>query len=121
MRVTDAQVRRLMEEMTKHGKIGRASMMSGMDRKTGRKYFKSGQFPSQTRRERDYRTREDPFDRDWPLIRSKLKEAPALESKALFEWLMEQNPGRYEPGQVRTFQRRVKQWRALEGPNQEIF
>ena len=121
MRVTDAQVRRLMEEMTKHGKIGRASMMSGMDRKTGRKYFKSGQFPSQTKRERDYRTREDPFERDWDLIKSKLKEAPALEGKALFEWLMERNPGRYEPGQVRTFQRKIKQWRALDGPDREIF
>jgi DNA-binding protein Fis len=31
-----------MEEMTKHGKIGRASMMFGVDRKTGRKYVKSG-------------------------------------------------------------------------------
>ena len=121
MRVTDAQVRRLMEEMAKHGKIGRASMMSGMDRKTGRKYVKSGQFPSHTKKERDYRTREDPFGKDWPLIRSMLKEAPALEGNALFEWLMEQNPGCYEPGQVRTFQRRVKQWRALEGPNNEIF
>ena len=121
MGVTDAQVRKLMEEMTKHGKIGRASMLSGMDRKTGRKYVESGQLPSQTRKERDYRTREDPFERDWSLIRSKLKEAPALEGQALFEWLMEQNPGRYEPGQVRTFQRRVKQWRALEGPDREIF
>lgn len=121
MGVKDAQVRRLMEEMTKHGKIGRASMVSGMDRKTGRKYVKSGQLPSQTRKERDYKTREDPFERDWTLVRSKLKEAPALEGQALFEWLMEQNPGRYEPGQVRTFQRRVKQWRALEGPDREIF
>ncbi len=110
-----------MEEMTKHGKIGRASMMSGMDRKTGRKYVKSGQLPSQTRKERSYKTREDPFERDWAMIRSKLKEAPALEGKALFEWLMEQNPGSYEPGQVRTFQRRVKQWRAMEGPDREIF
>lgn len=121
MAVTDAQVRRLMEEITKHGKIGRASMMSGMDRKTGRKYVKSGQLPSQTRKERDYKTREDPFERDWALIGSMLKEAPALEGQALFGWLMEQNPGRYEPGQVRTFQRRIKQWRALDGPDREIF
>ena len=111
-----------MEEMSKHGKVGRASMMSGMDRKTGRKYIRSGKLPSESKKkERDYRTREDPFLEDWPRVRAMLKEAPALEGKALFEWLMEDRPGRYEPGQVRTFQRRVKQWRATEGPDQEVF
>ena len=45
MIVTDAQVRKFMEEMSKHGQIGRASMMAGMDRKTGRKYLSSGILP----------------------------------------------------------------------------
>ena len=111
-----------MEEMSKHGKVGRASMMSGMDRKTGRKYVRSGRLPSESgSEERYYRTREDPFAEDWPRIRGMLKDAPALEGKALFEWLMEDRPGRYEPGQVRTFQRRIKQWRATEGPDKEVF
>lgn len=35
--VTDQQVRKLMDEMAKHGRIGVASMKAGMDRKTGRK------------------------------------------------------------------------------------
>ena len=121
-RVTDAQVRVLMEEMNKHGKIGRASMMSGMDRRTGRKYVQSGRPPSESGKgERDYRTREDPFVEDWPLISGKLTDAPALEGRALFEWLMAQRPGKYAPGQVRTFQRRIKQWRATEGPDKEVF
>ncbi len=111
-----------MEEMSKHGKVGRASMMSGMDRKTGRKYVRSGRLPSESGNgERDYRTREDPFAEDWPRICEMLRDAPALEGKALFEWLMEDRPGVYEPGQVRTFQRRVKQWRATEGPDKEVF
>jgi transposase len=111
-----------MEEMSKHGQVGRASMMSGMDRKTGRKYVRSGRLPSESgSEERDYRTRNDPFAEDWPRIRGMLKDAPALEGKALFEWLMEDRPGMYEPGQVRTFQRRVKQWRATEGPDKEVF
>jgi len=111
-----------MAEMSKHGKVGRASMMSGMDRKTGRKYVRSGRLPSESGKgERDYRTREDPFVEDWPTVRAMLKDAPALEGKALFEWLLEERPGRYEPGQVRTFQRRVKEWRATEGPDKEVF
>ena len=33
----------------------------------------------------------------------------------------EEHPGRYEPGQLRTLQRRVRQWRAQQGPDQEVF
>jgi len=124
LRVTDAQVRKLMEEMSKHGSVGRAAMMAGMDRKTARKYVQSGKLPSELKMEkgeRDYRTREDPFALEWETVREKLEIAPALEGKALFEWLMEQHPGRYQPGQVRTFQRKIKQWRATEGPDKEVF
>jgi len=42
-----------------------------------------------------------------------LLDAPQLEAKALFEWLCERRPGRYQTGQLRTFQRRVATWRAL--------
>ena len=41
MRTTDGQVRKLMEEMSKHGKLGRAALRAGMDRKTARKYVAS--------------------------------------------------------------------------------
>ena len=95
-----------MEEMSEHDKIGRASMKAGMDRKTGRKYVKLGKLPSQVETPRPWRTREDPFAEDWPLISEMLGDAPGLEAKFLFGWLLEQHPGRYEPGQLRTFQRR---------------
>jgi hypothetical protein len=110
-----------MEEMSKHGKIGRASMMAGMDRKTGRKYVVLGKTPSQVEKKREWRTREDPFEEDWPEISKMLTDAPGLEAKALFEWLLKERRGKYEPGQVRTFQRRVKQWRAMEGPDKEVY
>ncbi len=111
-----------MEEMSKHGKIGRASMKADFDRETGRKYLKLGKVPSQIAAQfRDWRTREDPFEEDWPDMEKMLTEAPALEAKALFNWLMKQEPGKYHLGQVRTFQRRVKQWRALKGPDKEVF
>ena len=47
MKITDAQVRKLMEEKNKHGKTGMAAMMAGMDRKTARGYLKSGKLPSE--------------------------------------------------------------------------
>jgi len=119
--VTDAQVRKLMEEKSKRGKAGLAALKAGMDRKTASKYMKAGTFPSEMTEERSWRTRTDPFDQDWPAITEHLVDAPELEAKALFEYLLLAKPGRYEPGQVRTFQRRVKQWRATEGPAKVVF
>ncbi len=58
---SDAQVRKLMEEMSKHGKKGLAAMKAGMDRKTARKYVEAGKLPSEMRAPRDWRTRDDPF------------------------------------------------------------
>ncbi len=46
MSVTDAQVRKLMEEYTKHRRVGLASIKAGMNRKTGRKFISSGKLPS---------------------------------------------------------------------------
>jgi hypothetical protein len=50
-----------------------------------------------------------------------LREAPELEGKALFEWFCERHPGAYEEGQLRTFQRHVRRWRALYGPEKEVY
>ena len=121
MRTTDGQVRKLMEEMSKHGKVGRAALRAGMDRKTGRKYVASGKLPSETRKPRWWRTRPDPFAEDWPGIVEQLTIAPELEAQALFEDLLRRQPESYQLGQLRTFQRRVKQWRAQHGPDKEVF
>jgi len=109
-----------MEEMTKHGAIGQAAMKAGMDRKTARKYLAAGKLPSETRTRREWRTRPDPFEDDWPAIEARLREEPALEAKTLFELLQAERPDRYEEGQLRTLQRRVKQWRAAQGPDREV-
>src|SRR5690606_15796915 len=44
-----------------------------------------------------------------------------LEAKTLFEDLQRRYPAQFQDGQLRTLQRRVKQWRALEGPPKEVF
>jgi len=75
---TDAQVRKLMEEFNQHGQVGRAAMLANMDRKTARKYLLGGKLPSETRRERTYRTRPDPFDEDWGWVEERLAKEPRL-------------------------------------------
>jgi len=110
-----------MEEKTKCGKVGVSAMKAGMDRKTASKYLEAGKLPSELKEARDWRTREDPFAEHWPALKARLSEAPELDAKTLFEHLVSEYPGRYEPGQLRTLQRRVQEWRAKEGPEREVF
>jgi transposase InsO family protein len=109
-----------MEELSKHGRIGDAAMKADMHRETARKYVAAGKLPSEMTVARDWRTRPDPFEEHWPEIEVRLRDMPELEAKTLFELLQEAHPGRYEAGQLRTLQRRVKRWRAAHGPEQEI-
>lgn len=121
MRVTDRQVRKLMMEYQRNGQIGMSALKAGMHRETASKYIHEGVLPSENMRDRDWRTRPDPFAAHWPEVAAMLEEAPELEGKALFEWLTERHPGCYEEGQLRTFQRHVRQWRTLYGPEKEVF
>jgi hypothetical protein len=121
VKTTDGQVRKLMEEFGKLGQVGLAAMRAGVDRKTGRKYLEAGKLPSELEQARTWRTREDPFTEDWPALAKRLEDEPGLEAKTLFELLCEEHAGRYEPGQLRTLQRRVALWRAQRGPDREIF
>jgi hypothetical protein len=82
-------------------------------RKTVAKYEQLCQLPSQLKQLRTYRTRQDPFEDDWPQLEQMLAAAPELEATTLFEWLSEQHPQRYQENQLRTLQRRVADWRAL--------
>lgn len=110
-----------MEEMSKHGKVGLAAMRAGVDRKTARKYVKAAKLPSEMASPRTWRTRSDPFAEFWDELAARLEQEPGLEAKTLFEVLCEEHPGRYEPGQLRTLQRRVRQWRAQRGPARMVM
>ena len=110
-----------MDEMSKHGDVGVAALRSGMHRNTARRYLQAGKLPSELKPARTWRTRKDPFAADWEEIAARLSESPELEAKTLFEDLMRRRPGCYQEVQLRTFQRRVKQWRAQQGPAREIF
>ena len=110
-----------MMEFTKSGNIGRSALRAEMDRKTASKYLKSGKLPSELCATRDWRTREDPFYEHWPWVEERLKHAPKLNAKTLFDELCRLHPGHYQEGQLRTLQRHVRTWRAEQGPEKEIF
>ena len=114
MTATDAQVRLIMRERNNGKTQEQAAVKANLrSRKTVRKYEQLGQLPSELKTLRSYRTRPDPFEEDWPELEKKLKDAPELEAKTLFEWLCEEKGREYQEGQLRTLQRRVSNWRVL--------
>lgn len=119
--VTDEQVRLLMKYHQRTNSISQSAAKSGMDEKTARKYIQSGKLPSQIKAEHNWRTRQDPFIEVWEEVEGQLKLNPGLEAKTLFEELQRKYPGRFQDGQLRTLQRRIKAWRALEGPEREVY
>ncbi len=61
----------------------------------------------------DWKTRSDPFEDVWTEILIMLQNQPDATAKSLFEKLQKKYKGRYEDGQLRTLQRRVKNWRSI--------
>ena len=70
-----------------------------------------GPLPSETKQERRWRTRSDPFDGVWeqeiePLLQGEA--AGKLKATTIIEWLEEQHPSRFNASQLRTLQRRLQ-------------
>ena len=119
--VTNQQVRRLLLLMNSEKTKAIATAKAGMDEKTARKYVKLGKLPSEIRKNHDWRTRRDPFEGIWEKIKELLRANPGLEAKTIFEYLQRDKLGMFQDGQLRTLQRRLKYWRATEGPAKEAF
>ena len=98
-----------------------AAAKAGMDVTTARKYRRLGRLPSEVAVTHSWRTREDPFAEAWEEVRQELAVNPGLQANTLLAALQRKYPGRFQDGQMRTLQRRIKTWRALEGPAKEVF
>ena len=121
--VTDQQVALLRQRQMEGKKQQTAAAMAGMSERSARKW-QCGPLPSETKQERRWRTRPDPFDGVWeeeilPLLRGEA--AGRLRATTIIEWLEEKSPGRFSASQLRTLQRRLQDWRALNGPDQEVY
>jgi len=60
---------------------------------------------------RYWRTRIDPFKEVWPKVLSWLQETPDVTAKDLFMKLQHLHPERFPAGQLRSLQRRIREWR----------
>ncbi len=100
-----------------------AAAAAGISVRTARKW-QSGPLPSVTKEPRSWRTRADPFAQVWesevvPLLES--DDEGKLQAKTVFDVLVSKHPGKFELGQVRTLQRRIRDWRAVRGPAKEVY
>jgi hypothetical protein len=98
-----------------------AAAKAGLSERSARRIERSATLPSQSPR-RYWRSRADPFAQVWdaevvPLLRG----APRLMAVTLLRKLQDDHPEQFPDGMLRTLQRHVRQWRALEGPPQEVF
>ena len=98
-----------------------AAAKAGMSERTAREYRKSGKLPSEKKKPHDWRTRKDPFKDVWPWCKQQLELNPTLQATTLFDELKRRHEGKFQDGQLRTLQRRIKKWRATEGPPKEVY
>jgi len=121
--VTDTQVRLMRQKMEEGKTQVAAGAAAGVSDKTARKW-KAGPLPSATKKPRHWRTRPDPLISIWaaevvPLLEADTK--GELQAVAVLDHLMGRHAGTVEPGHLRTLQRRMRDWRALHGPEREVF
>jgi len=105
----------------KHHTQELAAAKARMSERTARRIEGADTLPSQ-RPHRYWRSRANPFAAVWeteivPLLQS----APRLMAITLLHKLQEEHPGCFPDGVLRTLQRRIRQWRAMEGPAKEVF
>ena len=119
-RITDQQVCLYMK-IRKNKSQGLAAAKAGISERSARRIEHAVTLPSQNPR-RYWRSRTDPFAQVWDTeVVPLLKSAPKLMAITLLRKLQDDHPERFPDGVLRTLQRHIRQWRALEGPPKEVF
>jgi hypothetical protein len=121
--VTDAQVRLLRKKMAEGKTVAAAAVAAGMSERSAYAW-KQGALPSETKGPRTWRTRVDPFAAVWesdvvPLLAADCE--GVLEATTVVGELRRRHGDTFGPGQLRTLQRRMHEWRALHGPGKEVM
>ena len=118
-RITNRQENLYMNKRQQGRSQETAAAKGGISERSGRRIEK-GERPS-IPKERHWRTREDPLDAIWeselvPL----LEKEPRLTGLTLWEYLEDEHAGQFPYQVLRTLQRRVKHWKATQGPDKIV-
>lgn len=119
--VTDQQVRAYMQDRLRHSPAV-AAARAGFSERTARRIEADPRLPSQRRAERG-RTVPDPLAAVWEtLLLPILQNDPAVQAITLLRHLQMTDPDTFPDDRVRrTLERRVRDWRALFGAEQDVI
>jgi transposase InsO family protein len=119
-KITDHQVHKYKQHRQQLDQVA-AAAKAGISERSARRIDHAEALPSQ-REARAWRTRPDPLASVWDSeVVPPLEIDGALNAVTLLEELQRRYPGDYDTAVLRTLQRRVRQWRALHGPEREVF
>lgn len=118
MTVKRTQVTLYMNTRKQGKSQAEAAARAGISERTARRLESH---PERHSKPRSYKTRKDPLTEVWASeLEPMLRQQPGLQPITLFEYLQDRYPGQYDKAH-RTLQRRVKQWHALHGREQEVM
>ena len=119
MTINKKQVIKLMKEIQK-GTLEKAALKVGISQKTARKYIKHKHLPSQ-QKEKPLRSYSNPFEAHWDKVTGMLETSPEREARTILNYLVEMYPEHYRLNQIRSLQRRLKEWRAHYGASKQVI
>jgi hypothetical protein len=119
-RITQQQESLYMSKRQQGKSQETASAKAGISERSGRRIEKGERHSAPG--ERHWRTREDPLEAIWgtelvPL----LEKEPRLTGLTLWEYLDDHHSGQFPYQVLRTLQRRVKHWKATQGPDKVVI
>ncbi len=108
----------------KHRKDGKSQIVAaakaGFSERSARNIEKNGYQKAKSKRH--WRTKPDPFEEVWESeLQPMLEENPKLQAQTLLDFLQRKYEGQFPDNQLRTLQRRVRDWRATYGPSKEVI
>src|SRR5271166_2362536 len=119
LHITDHQMRLYMSYRQTHDTAVAAAKAS-FSTATGYRIENDPRLPSQKKMPRG-RRRPDPLAKIWDAeVVPILKAAPGIRSIAVFDEIRRRHPG-LNPNIRRTLERRMRTWRAVEGPEQDVI
>jgi len=119
--VTDQQARLYMTDRLHHSQRA-AAARAGFSERTARRLDADPRLPSQRKPTRG-RTVPDPLEAVWePILVPILTRDPAVQAVTLLRHLQLTDPEAFPDDRVRrTLERRVRDWRALHGPERDVI
>jgi hypothetical protein len=117
--ITSRQVSRYMDARSVDHNQRQAADSANISERTARRLDRCGKA---AKAPRAYRTRPDPFASVWePEIVPLLQRDSQLKGITLLAELQRLHPGQFAQGQLRTLERRIRQWRSVEGPSKPVM